>query len=95
MHFLFPVLNFDYIVISRINCRINRVVDLSPNFVLLCVKNEVALTERPSHAADVLDALTVLFARFVRLNQLVLEFDKQLHLTGEGVELRVVKLGVI
>ena len=95
MHFLFPVINLNYIVICRINGRVNRVVYLSSNLVLLSVKNKVALTKRPSHATDVLDALTVLFTRFICLNQLILKFNKQLHLASEGVELRVVKLRVI
>ena len=93
IQFLLHFIN--YIVISRINGWVNGIVDLPSNFVLLCVKDEVALAERPSHAADVLNALPILFPRFVCLDQLVLELDQELHLAGEWVELIIFKLRVV
>jgi hypothetical protein len=71
------------------------VINLPADLVLLGVKNKVGLGERTCHPADILNALPALFSALVVQDQLILEFDENLHFLGVQPVPRIAELDVI
>ena len=82
---------FLVIVLMVVGC----VVDLTSNFVLLAVKNEVTLSQRTGHSTDFLFTIPVVLSTYVGLNKVILILYQDFEFPLVRILLWAVKLDII
>ena len=71
------------------------VVNLTANFILLAVKNEVTLSQRPGHSTDFLFAISVVFSTNVGLYKIILILYQDFKFPLVRILLGAVELDII